>query len=205
MPSITKLIAASTLATAVFASPVPSTKRGLTVHQRIAKPYQPPAVQLRRTFQKYNVAVPEDVAKAARDGSVSATPERGDVEYLSPVQIGGQTVNLDFDTGSADLWTFSSELPKSQQSGHEIYDPSKAKTSKKLNGASWRISYGDGSGASGDVFTDVVNVGGVAVQGQAVEVAKKISAQFQQDEANDGLLGLAFSSINTGQSSLTHI
>lgn len=37
------------------------------------------------------------------------------------------------------------------------------------------------------------------VSGQAVELASKISAQFQQDENNDGLLGLAFSSINTGQ------
>lgn len=99
-------------------------------------------------------------------------------------------------------WVFSSELPTSQQSGHEIYNPSKSKTAKKLSGATWQISYGDGSGASGDVYTDVVDVGGVSVTGQAVELASKISAQFRQDENNDGLLGLAFSTINTGGSSL---
>jgi aspergillopepsin I len=94
---------------------------------------------------------------------------------------------------------FSAELPKSQQSGHELYDPSKSDTSEELQGATWKISYGDGSGASGNVYTDTVNVGGTVVTGQAVELASKISAQFEQDENNDGLLGLAFSSINTGK------
>lgn len=36
-------------------------------------------------------------------GEVSANPEENESEYLSPVSIGGQTLNLDFDTGSADL------------------------------------------------------------------------------------------------------
>jgi hypothetical protein len=49
------------------------------------------------------------------------------------------------------------------------------------------------------VGTDVVAVGGTTVTSQAVELANKISSEFQQDAA-DGLLGLAFSSINTGES-----
>lgn len=110
MPSITKLVAASTLAGVVLAAPTARqpTKRGFTVDQKIPKPYQAPAVQLQKAYQKYNVAVPEDVAKAAKgDGSVAATPEQGDIEYLSPVEIGGQTMTLDFDTGSADLYARS--------------------------------------------------------------------------------------------------
>ena len=34
---------------------------------------------------------------------VLATAEEGDSEFLSPITIGGQTVNMDFDTGSSDL------------------------------------------------------------------------------------------------------
>jgi hypothetical protein len=36
-------------------------------------------------------------------GTVAATPEGSDVEYLCPVTIDGQVLNLDFDSGSADL------------------------------------------------------------------------------------------------------
>lgn len=96
-------------------------------------------------------------------------------------------------------WVFSSELSSQYTRGHDIYDPTKSKTAKKSSGSTWKIQYGDGSGASGDVYTDDVEVGGITVKGQAVELAQKVSAQFAQDTQNDGLLGLAFSSINTVQ------
>jgi aspergillopepsin I len=38
-----------------------------------------------------------------QDSSVTATPDNNDVEYTCPVTIGAQTLNLDIDTGSADL------------------------------------------------------------------------------------------------------
>jgi hypothetical protein len=58
-----------------------------------------------RAFKKYNKPIPHDLAVAtSNDGSVAATPDdASDSEYLSPVSIDGQTLNLQFDTGSADL------------------------------------------------------------------------------------------------------
>lgn len=98
---------------------------------------------------------------------------------------------LDFDTGSSDLWVWSTELPKADTSsaaGHTIFNSAKSTTFKKTN-STWKISYGDSSSASGTVGTDVVSVGGLKITGQAVELANNISSQFQQDTA-DGLLGL---------------
>lgn len=93
---------------------------------------------------------------------------------------------------------FSSLLPANDLTGHEYYTSSSSSTYKALSGYTWSISYGDGSSASGSVGTDTVTVGGTTVKTQAVELAKKISSTFVQD-ASDGLLGLAFSSINTGK------
>jgi len=140
---------------------------------------------------------------AADTGEVTADDQQNDSEYLCPVQIGtpAQTLMLDFDTGSADLWVWSTELSSSIQSqgksaGHTIYNPASSSTYKKQSGSTWKISYGDSSSASGDVGTDTVSIGGLAIQNQAVELAKTMSDQFIQG-AGDGLLGLAFGTINT--------
>ena len=44
---------------------------------------------------------------------------------------------------------------------------------------------------------NAVTVAGVTVPGQAVECARQLSDSFLQDGGNDGLLGLAWPSINT--------
>jgi hypothetical protein len=59
-----------------------------------------------KAFKKFGKPMPHDLAVATgNDGSVTATPPIGsdDSEYLCPVDIDGQILNLDFDTGSADL------------------------------------------------------------------------------------------------------
>ncbi|KAL8709381.1 MAG: hypothetical protein Q9220_005875 [cf. Caloplaca sp. 1 TL-2023] len=202
MRFIETLSAASALFILTASSPIELQERSgnFIVHQTTPKPFKKsgPAAML-ATYGKYNAAAPEDVVKAAaaNDGTVTTTPTQYDSEYLTPVTIGGQTLNLDFDTGSSDLWVFSSELPASSSNGHSVYNPSLSSTSRLLSGYTWSISYGDGSSASGNVYTDVVRVGTTTVTGQAVELAQQISAQFQQDIDNDGLLGLAFDSINT--------
>ncbi|KAI9694791.1 MAG: hypothetical protein M1822_000407 [Bathelium mastoideum] len=139
------------------------------------------------------------VPSGTKGGEVPADDQQNDSEYLCPVQIGtpAQTLNLDFDTGSSDLWVWSTELGSTvSTTGHNVFDASKSSTFKLLSGSTWTISYGDGSSASGNVGTDVVNLGGVEITGQGVEEAEKLSSAFTQN-AGDGLLGLAWGNINT--------
>lgn len=134
------------------------------------------------------------------DHEVPAESIQNDSEYVVPVSIGTPpvTLNLDFDTGSSDLWVWSSEIAGARQyrEQHRVYHPHRSVTSHKADG-SWKISYGDGSSASGEVYTDNIRVAGVHVHGQAIEVAQHLSNSFLTDGGNDGLLGLAFPQLNT--------
>ena len=81
-------------------------------------------------------------------------------------------------------------------SGHIIFDPSKSSTFTNTSGSTWKISYGDGSSASGTVGTDNVTIGGLTIKDRTIELANQLSAQFASG-AGDGLLGLAWDTINT--------
>jgi aspergillopepsin I len=104
-----------------------------------------------------------------------------------------------FKANNIHRWVFSTLLPSSETSNHNVYDSSKSSTYKGQSGSTWDISYADGSGASGVCGTDDVSVGSTKVTGQVIELANKVSSSFASG-AGDGLLGLAFSSINTGMS-----
>ncbi|EOA87041.1 uncharacterized protein SETTUDRAFT_135600 [Exserohilum turcica Et28A] len=180
---------------------------------------------LRKVFRKYNFQMREDFmvkdgfisfSKQSQDnvttesaaaaaapggtnktGTVAANPANNAALFLSPVDVGGQTLNLDFDSGSSDLWVFSTGLNKASIGQHAAFDPTKSTTFKKIDGAQFKISYGDGSGASGVVGTDDVTIGGVTAKAQTVELATAVSQSFVQDVNTDGLVGFGFSGLNT--------
>ncbi|KAI4271168.1 MAG: hypothetical protein LQ337_006203 [Flavoplaca oasis] len=198
------LATTSTLFVFVATSPVNLQPRAgnFIVHQTVPKPFKKSGpAEILSTYGKYNASAPENVVNAAyaNDGIVLADPTRYDIEYLSPVTIGGQTLTVNFDTGSSDFWVYSSYLSTTQTDGHSIYNPAQSSTSRVLDGYTWEIIYGDGSGARGRVGTDTVKIGTTTVTNQAVELADDVSLQFQGDILNDGVLGLGFDSINSGE------
>jgi hypothetical protein len=97
---------------------------------------------------------------------------------------------------------WSAELHKSIRTAgtgpeHNVFNANKSSTFNLSEGQTWNITYGDGSSASGTVGKDVVDIGGLAVKNQSVELADTLSTAFQKNVA-DGILGLGFvSCLNT--------
>ncbi|GAN03059.1 vacuolar protease A precursor [Mucor ambiguus] len=128
-------------------------------------------------------------------GSVPVTDYQNDIEYYGIVKVGtpAQSLKIDFDTGSSDFW-FASTLCSSC-TAHTRYDSKKSST-YAADGRPWSIRYADGSTASGVLAKDTVNVGGLVIKGQTINLAKTLSSSFASGPV-DGLMGLGFDTITT--------
>lgn len=80
--------------------------KSFTVHQVRSRQFQKsgPAALL-STYHKFNKRAPKNVerAAAANDGVLIVTPSEYDRRFKVPITIGGQTLNLEVDTGSDSL------------------------------------------------------------------------------------------------------
>ncbi|KAF9170916.1 hypothetical protein BGX21_008267 [Mortierella sp. AD011] len=135
-------------------------------------------------------------ATSGSTGSVPLTDVDPDLEYYGSVSVGtpAQVFKLDFDTGSSDIWFPSSTCTTRACKAHNRFNSGASSTYQK-DGRSWSISYGDGSGASGILGSDIVNVGGISVR-QTIGLATKESSQFGSSP-EDGLFGLGFDNIES--------
>ncbi|CAE6459097.1 unnamed protein product [Rhizoctonia solani] len=131
----------------------------------------------------------QDVQLADEDEELWA----GEISIGTP----GQKFLIDFDTGSADLWIPSSSCQTEGCQNKNVYTFSSSSTAKEVSSSQkFSISYGDGSTASGPVYTDTVSAGGLSVTNQSFSAVTSESSSFSQDPS-DGIMGLAFSSIST--------
>jgi hypothetical protein len=114
---LSSIIAIIAIGVAVaHAAPVAVTGAGLVGNSRFTVPAIHNANYVRngtaamlKAYAKYKLKPTMEMPKAfteslsrRQDGSVPAVPNDGS-EYLVPVTIGGEPLNLDFDTGSSDL------------------------------------------------------------------------------------------------------
>ncbi|KAI0724993.1 aspartic peptidase domain-containing protein [Fomitopsis betulina] len=120
--------------------------------------------------------------------------DQDEEEWTGTVSIGtpAQEFIIDFDTGSSDLWVPSSSCTGCQ-SKHS-YNPSSSGTSQEQSGT-FEIQYGDGSQASGPIYTDDVTVAGISVTDQTLSAVSSESGDLVGGPS-DGLMGMAFPALS---------
>jgi Eukaryotic aspartyl protease len=123
------------------------------------------------------------------EGLVPAVISNTGISFKSPITIGSQQFLLDFDTGSPDLWVYSTFLETLPYGNHSIYNPALSQTATAIN-ATWNINYRDGSSGHGIVFEDTVGLGGITMEKQAVGAAVVANGMVMTLES-DGVLGLS--------------
>ena len=145
--------------------------------------------------------IPTPPPSASAPRSSSALLNFRNIVYTGPLLIGSppQPFTVVYDTGSADLWVFSSATSVPYTSFNHYYDRSLS-SSYRPNDTRWSIEYGEGE-ASGHLSVDEVTLAGHRVKAQVFGEAVHYSVNFQQlHDPTDGILGLSFSAISEAQS-----
>ncbi|KDN51399.1 acid protease [Tilletiaria anomala UBC 951] len=119
---------------------------------------------------------------AARgSGAVSLQDVSNQELWVGAASFGGQSIQFDFDTGSAGTICNAG-----------AYSPG---SSARNTGTTFHDSYGDGTTASGEVYTDILSIGGLNADGATIGLATQ---QFVSDP-DQGIAGMGFPSLASFQ------
>ena len=91
-------------------------------------------------------------------------------------------------------------MPEEERGSHNLYDPSKSSTHTAVNDMTFNLKYGDNTSLSGSVAKERVQIGGLIVDGQTIELPSSMSSGISSD-SSDGIIGLGFQSLNSIQPS----
>eukprot|EP00475_Leptophrys_vorax_P029730 TRINITY_DN438_c0_g1_i1.p1 TRINITY_DN438_c0_g1~~TRINITY_DN438_c0_g1_i1.p1 ORF type:complete len:463 (+),score=101.84 TRINITY_DN438_c0_g1_i1:1441-2829(+) len=121
------------------------------------------------------------------------------VMYTGSVSIGTpeQPFEVVFDTGSADVWVFSTLAPATTRLSYlSYYNHSQSSTfAEPVSGGGsqdFRVEYGLGK-VSGVMSSDIVTLGGLKAKNQVFGEVTSWTTNFENvDEPMDGIVGMAF-------------
>ncbi|TFL03171.1 aspartic peptidase domain-containing protein [Pterulicium gracile] len=119
------------------------------------------------------------------------TPTGLEILYYAQISLGTpqQLLTVDIDTGSADAW-----IPvECWQCANKEFIPERS-TTYSSDGDAFDVSYGSGD-VSGIIASEVVSLASLSVSSQSFGAVNRVSAEWNE-YPNDGLIGLAFSTIS---------
>ncbi|KAK7208231.1 aspartic peptidase domain-containing protein [Myxozyma melibiosi] len=178
------LLSAAVLAAAAgaAASQVAGTLQFDIGRAKRSTPYEPTVERMRRRNHLRTRAV---------DGTVSKALDNDYYLYYANVTVGtpGQSLRLQIDTGSSDIWFQSGENEVCQKSSDPcadsgIFEPDDSSTYSVVS-SDFSIQYGDYSYAKGVYATETFTIGSASVTNLTVGVATDANA-------TDGIMGIGY-------------
>ena len=178
-----------TLAVFLFLNEIATAKK-IEIKKFKRDPDQPPrAVNATLAFKQMGL-------KAASHGGADEPLTSVDaIYYVGPVEIGSQTFQVIYDTGSNLLWVPSPDCG-AQCSPHKAYTGTYTSENRPFT-----MKYGSGS-ASGSYVSAPVTLADAPLDSFEMGLADTVSFQGYSSSAFDGLLGLAWPGLSSGVPSL---
>jgi hypothetical protein len=182
---------------------VPKSKTGQTLTYTLQGPAR--VVQLDTNRKRTVISAPIRDRLRKRANTLQVSLDNEQTLYYANVTIGtpGQSLRLDIDTGSSDLWTNSANSNLCTSQGNQCassgtYSANDSSSYAYVNSA-FLIKYADGSAAQGDYAKDTVTLGGTALANVQFGIGYDSSSPqgilgvgYETNEASIGTLGKTY-------------
>lgn len=133
-------------------------------------------------------------------GTMPVEQQEPDIAYFGQITFGTgtpQTFDIQFDTGSGDLFVFGKNCDSPACEDRPKYDSDLDTSFSPIDGKAFAIEYADGTEAKGDSAKTTIVIAGISVQAQEFGVINEISDDFEHQYV--GIIGMAFSEASSNE------
>ncbi|CAG8735567.1 33338_t:CDS:2 [Gigaspora margarita] len=126
--------------------------------------------------------------------------EQPDVAYYGQITFGTgtpQNFDIQFDTGSGDLFVFGKNCDSPACNDKPKYDPGVDQSFSPIDEKKFSVEYADGTDVSGDSGKTTIVIAGISVEAQEFGLADKVSDDFEHPY--EGVMGMGFSELSDNE------
>ncbi|RIB27007.1 aspartic peptidase domain-containing protein [Gigaspora rosea] len=133
-------------------------------------------------------------------GSMPVSEEQPDVAYYGQITFGTgtpQNFDIQFDTGSGDLFVFDKNCDSPACDDKPKYDSDADQSFSPIDGKDFVVEYADGTEIKGNSGKTTIVIAGISVEAQEFGLADEVSDDFKHQY--EGIMGMGFSELSDNE------